>query len=98
MRICEVFDRQFETVDDDMALGEVLAQFKKGRGHLAVVRGIQEYDDGRDSTYVVRGIITLEDIVEAILGDEIVDETDEFVHTELKDRVVRPLFSWLGVV
>lgn len=54
----------------------MLNLFKLGRGHLAMVRGVVEHDDGRDNTYTVKGIITLEDIVEAILGDEIVDETD----------------------
>ena len=93
-RFAEILGRQFEVVQEEDKLGDVLQTFKRGRGHLAVVRGINEFDDGRDSTYGVRGIITLEDIVEAILGDEIVDETDQYVHMERKDRVNRADFDY----
>ena len=90
-RFAEILGRQFEVVQEEDKLGDVLQTFKRGRGHLAVVRGINEFDDGRDSTYGVRGIITLEDIVEAILGDEIVDETDQYVHMERRTGESRRL-------
>ena len=93
-RFADILGRKFEVVHEDEKLGDVLQTFKKGRGHLAIVRGIDEFDDGRDSTYCIRGIITLEDIVEAILGDEIVDETDNYVHMEKKDRVNRADFDY----
>lgn len=90
----EILARSFEVVEDNDKLGDVLTIFKQGRGHMAIVRGVIEYDDGRDNEYRIRGIVTLEDIVEAILGDEIIDETDQFIHMEAKDRVNRQEFDY----
>jgi len=85
-RFCEILGRTFEWVEMDATLGDVLQVFKKGRGHMGLVRGILEHEDGRDSEYMVKGIITLEDIVEAILGDEIIDETDEYVDMQRRSE------------
>jgi len=38
-----------QVVEDDAMLGDVLQQFKHGQGHLALVRGVEEFDDGRDN-------------------------------------------------
>ncbi|GFK94277.1 Magnesium and cobalt efflux protein CorC [Fundidesulfovibrio magnetotacticus] len=53
---------------DTMSLDKVLLNFIDGRTHLFVV--LDEYGG-------VSGVITLEDVLEEILGKEIVDETDE---------------------
>jgi len=93
-RFAEILGRMFEVVEDNDKLGDVLTTFKQGRGHMAIVRGVVEFDDGRDNEYVIKGIITLEDIVEAILGDEIIDETDQFIHMESRDKVNRQEFDY----
>ena len=68
-----IFGRGVHKVWPDSQLGEVLQLFKMGRGHLALVNKLSE----KGETHTV-GLVTLEDIIEEILQDEIVDETDVF--------------------
>lgn len=58
--------REVLTVAPDSRLGDVLVEMRRGRIHLAVVR---------DEHARTLGIVTLEDIVEQLVGD-IRDETD----------------------
>ncbi len=70
-----LFGRKPMTAWHDQALGETLASFRQERAHMAIVRDVVS-EGGGDPYYVVVGIITLEDIIEEILGAEIEDETD----------------------
>lgn len=49
----------------------VLRGFKTGRSHLAIVASVNP-----DQTYKTLGIVTMEDVLEVILGLDIMDERD----------------------
>ncbi len=57
-------------VDFDKPLDDLLNAFKDSRSHLFVVV---------DKRGVVSGIVTIEDVLEEIIGSEIIDEHDQFV-------------------
>ena len=74
-KILQVYGRNLPRIFDDTTLAEVLSEFKRGHSHMAVVRTIHDTGDG-DPVYENIGIVTLEDVIEEILQDEIIDETD----------------------
>ena len=63
---------------DSLAL---LTSFLKHRRHIAVV--VDEYGG-------VAGVVTLEDLIETLLGKEIVDETDTVVDLQQRAREMKP--------
>jgi metal transporter CNNM len=77
--ILEHFNRPLPRVFDNVRLGEMLKEFKAGRSHMAVVRRVENENGPGDPYYENVGIITLEDVIEEIINDEIVDETDVYV-------------------
>ncbi|CAM9598856.1 unnamed protein product [Ectocarpus sp. 12 AP-2014] len=88
----QIFGRAVTVVWPDFTLGDVLKVFKQGKSHLSLVRDVNDAGEG-DPFYEVVGIITLEDIIEEILGDEIVDETDAFVDMQNQLPVQRGQFD-----
>lgn len=91
----QIFGRGVHVVWPDDKLGDVLRELKKGKSHMALVRDVNNEDETQDPFYEIKGIITLEDIIEEIIGGEIVDETDAFVdgqHLVKVDRMED--FDW----
>lgn len=67
LRLCELM-KEATFIPETLTLDRVLVTFLESRIHLAVV--LDEYGG-------VAGLISLEDILEEILGNEIMDETDQ---------------------
>ncbi|KAG0229246.1 hypothetical protein BGW41_003090 [Actinomortierella wolfii] len=62
---------------------DILNFFQEGRSHMALVTSEP------NGFGVPIGVITLEDVIEELLGEEIVDESDVYVDVHNKIRVVR---------
>eukprot|EP00929_Paragymnodinium_shiwhaense_P101289 TRINITY_DN64255_c0_g1_i1.p1 TRINITY_DN64255_c0_g1~~TRINITY_DN64255_c0_g1_i1.p1 ORF type:complete len:694 (-),score=168.02 TRINITY_DN64255_c0_g1_i1:101-2077(-) len=76
-----IFDRKAETFQPGTRLVETLDAFKKGKTHMGLVRDMN-LDDTTCPRIVLCGVITLEDVVEEILQEEIVDEHDVYVDVD----------------
>lgn len=61
------FKRKLDAVPDFMLLPKLLEVFLDSRQHIAII--VNEYGG-------VKGLVTLEDVIETLLGMDIVDETD----------------------
>ena len=83
----QIFGRSFLLCWPDQKLGDTLRMFKKGGSHMAIVRDVKDGEDGGDPYYVIAGVITLEDILEEIIGDEIMDETDAAMENEVTNEI-----------
>jgi CBS domain containing-hemolysin-like protein len=59
----------------------LLRRFLKERNHISMV--VDEYGG-------IVGLVTLEDLIETLLGAEIVDETDREVDLQAAARRIRP--------
>mmetsp|Transcript_28128 Transcript_28128/g.80727 ORF Transcript_28128/g.80727 Transcript_28128/m.80727 type:complete len:555 (+) Transcript_28128:2-1666(+) len=77
----QIFGRKVETFFKSTKLVEVLSIFKKGGTHMGLVR-VPNTEESEHPRFEVVGVLTLEDVVEEILQDEIVDETDVFVDVD----------------
>lgn len=71
-----------ETRADTSCL-DILNFFQEGKSHMALVSSHPGLDHG------AQGVVTLEDVIEELIGEEIVDETDVFVdvHKHLRRMV-----------
>ncbi|EEF52571.1 conserved hypothetical protein [Ricinus communis] len=87
--------RKIPRVSEDMPLYDILNEFQKGHSHLAAVykdldpkiETPQKCKEEFPSNEEVVGVITMEDVIEELLQEEILDETDEYVNIHNRIRI-----------
>lgn len=79
------FDREILSVTEDTRLDKMLNIFCQGKGHMSLVRKSDSCSPTTDSV----GVVTLEDLIEELIGKDIVDETDVYTDNLNKQRVKR---------
>ncbi|GAA94899.1 hypothetical protein E5Q_01554 [Mixia osmundae IAM 14324] len=67
----------------DMSCLEALNFFQQGRSHILLVSSTPGENGG------AMGVVSLEDVIEEMIGEEIIDETDVFVDVHNKIKVIR---------
>lgn len=93
--------RQVPHIPIDMPLFTLLNLFQTGKSHLCVVTNEKMSSHNAEDCELLEneskeklvGIITLEDVIEELIQEEIVDETDIFVDIQKKIQVARAKVS-----
>jgi metal transporter CNNM len=93
--VCDFYSNDVNFVFHDTPLNVMFNEFKSGdKGHMAFVQEINTQGEG-DPFYETIGLVTLEDIIEEIIQQEIVDETDVVTDNRTKKR--RKKIGWQGL-
>jgi len=77
--VLDLFNHKIVRADPEDSLSYMLHEFQTGLSHIAIVREIDNSNAHADPKPVIRGIITLEDIIEVIIQENIVDEFDNYI-------------------
>ncbi|XP_045128204.1 unextended protein-like isoform X1 [Portunus trituberculatus] len=84
--LCQFYQNPCNFVFVDTTLDIMFKEFKEGnKGHMAFVQCVNSEGDC-DPFYEVLGLVTLEDVIEELIQEEIVDETDVFTDNKTKRR------------
>merc|ERR1719499_1267755 len=87
--VLDLFNHNIVRADPQDSLSHMLHEFQTGLSHIAIVREIDNSKDYEDPKPVIRGIITLEDIIEVILQENIVDEFDNYISMRSQAKTSR---------
>jgi CBS domain containing-hemolysin-like protein len=71
------YRREMASIPDSITLARAFSSLQRERSHMVLV--VDEYGD-------MQGILTLEDVIETLLGLEIVDESDDTVDMQALAR------------
>lgn len=84
-QLSSIIVKDIIAIQDEDKLEPLLGFFKKGLTHIGIVTQIVDNGE-RDNTKKVIGIVTLEDIIEEVIQDEIEDEWDTFAGIDVKNQ------------
>jgi len=87
-QIIDFYNHEVLEVFHDIKLDEMLKRFKEKRTHLASVLKVKGNSKGGDPEYELIGIVTLEDVIEEIIGSEIQDETDRITDNQTRQPLL----------
>jgi metal transporter CNNM len=91
--ICKFYKNDVNFVYSDTILTDMFDEFKSGeKGHMAVVQEVNN-DGDADPFYETVGLVTLEDIIEEIIQQEIIDETDIVLDNKSKKKRKRERYK-----
>lgn len=94
--VIKFYNHTAQKVLGDMKVLRLMQDFMTERYHMAIVADVQEKED-LDPVYVPIGVVTLEDIIEEIIQQEIVDETDAYVNNDFKKKNEKKCFPLLPI-
>jgi len=91
--VCKFYKNEVNFVYQDTILTDMFDEFKSGeKGHMAVVQEVNNEGDG-DPYYETVGLVTIEDIIEEIIQQEIIDETDVVIDNKSKKKRKRERYK-----